>query len=71
MRLHQITPPASHPYIAEITIDPADWNRVQRMIEEARELRLIELDESQPDGWTVRIGCASLRVQEAVEENWG
>jgi hypothetical protein len=71
MRLHQITPPTSHPHVAEITIDPADWNRVQRMIEEARELRLVELDDSQPGTWTVRIGCASERVREAVEEQWG
>lgn len=40
------------------------------MIDEARELRLLDLDDSEPDAWTVRIGCASERVREAIEERW-
>lgn len=71
MRLHQITPPATHPHIAEIAIDPADWPRLERVIDEARELHLVELDDGEPDAWVVRIGCASRRVQEGVEDGWG
>lgn len=71
MRLIDITPPPSHPHIAEIVIDPADWQKIERLIAEARELRLIALDDEQPDQWTVRIGCASQRVLAAVEDGWG
>lgn len=71
MRMNEISPPTSHPYVAEVTIDPADWPRMGRMIDEARELRLLDLDDSQPDEWTARIGCASRRVQETVAERWG
>jgi hypothetical protein len=71
MRLHQISPPSSHPHVAQITIDPADWNRIERVIDEARELRLLDLDDSQADAWTVRIGCASERVLKDVEDHLG
>lgn len=71
MRLHEISPPPSHPHVAAISIDPADWPRIQRMIEDARELRFLDLDDSLPNAWDVRIGCASERVRECVEENWG
>lgn len=71
MRLAEIAPPASHPHIATITIDPADWHRLERMIEDARELRLVRLDDDQPDRWVVVIGCASERVREMIQDGWG
>lgn len=71
MRLDQITLPESHPHLVTIHIDPADWRRVERMIDDAPELRLLDLDGSHADRWTVRIGCASERVRDAVDDGWG
>jgi hypothetical protein len=70
MRLREITPPSSHPHVAEIRIDPADLHRLERLVEEDRTLRLLNVDDSEPDQWTVRIGCASVRVRERFEDGW-
>lgn len=68
--MRQITPPASHPYIATVTIDPADLRDLDRMVDEARELRMIDVDDSTADVWTVRVACASERVREMFEDRW-
>ena len=70
MRTRDITAPTSHPYVAEITLDPADLHRLERFIDDARELRLLDVDDRQPDQWTVRVGCASDRVRERLEDGW-
>ena len=64
------TIPASHPYVTEITIDPADLRQIERMVEGARELRLLGVDDTTADYWTVRVGCASKRVREMFEDRW-
>lgn len=71
MRLAEIAPPASHPHVTQIEIDPADWHRLRSLIEDARELRLVRVDDDQPDRWTVVIGCASERVRDMIEHGWG
>lgn len=71
MRLAEISPPTTHPHLAEITIDPADWHRLRSMIDDARELRLIRLADDQPDRWLVVLGCASERVREMMVDAWG
>jgi hypothetical protein len=70
MRLHQIKAPASHPYVANLTIDPVEWHKLERMIENSRALRLLDLDDRSADHWTVRIGCASERVRDGLEDGW-
>ncbi len=40
------------------------------MTEDARELRVLDVNDSQPDQWTVRLGCASQRVCEMIEDAW-
>lgn len=69
--MRQITVPATHPHIATATIDPADLRDLERMVDDARELRLLDVDDSTPDTWTVRVGCASERVRDGFEERWG
>jgi len=69
--MRQITAPTTHPHVATVTIDPADLRDLERMVEEARELRLLDVDDSTPDEWTVCVGCASERVRDGFEERWG
>jgi hypothetical protein len=71
MRYREITPPPSHPYITKLEIDPADLHRLRRMADNAPELRVLDFDDSTPDRWAVRVGCASRRVQEMIEDTWG
>jgi hypothetical protein len=70
MRLNEISPPKTHPYIASITIDPVDFGRLQRMAENQPELRFIDFDDSKPDTWVVRIGCASRAVVAGLKDAW-
>ena len=71
MRYRPIAAPTTHPHIAEIGIDPADLRRLQRMAEDAREVRILDVDDSAADRWTVRVACASERVRGLVEDAWG
>jgi hypothetical protein len=54
-----------------MTIDPVDLNGWQRRVAESPELRFLDFNDSDPDLWIVRIGCASRAVASAVEDNWG
>lgn len=69
--MRQITAPAKHPHVATVTVDPADLRDLERMVDDARELRLLDVDDSTADSWTVRVGCASERVREQFEDRWG
>jgi hypothetical protein len=62
------TPPSSHPYIATITFDPANWRSLQRTVDERDELRLLGADQSEPDRWTAKIGCASRATLEDIAQ---
>jgi hypothetical protein len=71
MRYHEISPPSSHPHVAEITIDPVHFRRLQRLTEDHPEVRLLNFDDREPDCWTVWIGCASEVVLDRLEDGWG
>jgi hypothetical protein len=71
MQHREITPKKTHPYIASFTIDPVDLARLQRVIEDAPEMRFLDYDDAEPDAWPVRIACASRAVATAVEDAWG
>lgn len=49
MRLHEIMPPSSHPHVAELTIDPAVLHRLERRIADDRTLRLLDVNDGEPD----------------------
>jgi hypothetical protein len=66
MRSHEFT----HPYIAQIEIDPADFAKFERFTQGAREVHLIRCDDSKPDLWTLHVGCASEKVRQKLEEGW-
>jgi hypothetical protein len=71
MRLHEFSPPKTHPYIVSITVDPVDFQRLQRIAENDPELRYLGCDDSKPDNWVVRIGCASRAVAAGMTDLWG
>jgi hypothetical protein len=71
MRYRDIVRPRSHPYIATLTIDPADLRRIQSLVEDRPELKFLDYDDSKPDLWTVRVACASREVVNRLEDAWG
>jgi len=62
--------PKTHPHIATIIIDPADWRRIETVFEDRPEVKIIGSDRQTPDRWTIFVGCASERVRDFVEDNW-
>jgi hypothetical protein len=71
MRYHEIASPRSHPYIATITIDPADFYKFERLTEDRPEVVLLHRDDCDPDYWTLSVGCASAAVASRLEAGWG
>jgi hypothetical protein len=70
MRYSQVATPTSHPYTATLHIDPVRWQRLEHIIDEGKEFRLIRLNNSEPDIWTVLIGCASQAIADRMEDGW-
>jgi hypothetical protein len=60
----------THPYLAALVMDPADWWRFERDFEDRPEVKIMKIDRRTPDHWTVYVGCASQRVQDLLESNW-
>jgi hypothetical protein len=71
MRYHEIIGPRSHPYIATISIDPADFRQFERLTEDRPEFRLLHCEDREPDCWTLSVGCASAEVASRLEAGWG
>ena len=67
MRSNELT----HPHVATVTLDPAAFGHLRRLVEDSREVRILDVDDGQPDFWTVRVGCASEAVREKFEDGWG
>jgi hypothetical protein len=59
----------THPYVATISIDPADWRRFERDFADRPEFKILKVDRRTPDYWAVYMGCASQRVQDDPESN--
>ena len=62
--------PSTHPYVAEITLDPADYYRFSCLTDDAPELRVLDVDKSQPDIWTVFVACASAETASRLKSAW-
>lgn len=62
--------PTTHPHLATLTINPADWHRFEQMAEERPEIKIRKLDQSEPDRWAVYVACASETVKDLLEANW-
>ena len=74
MRYHEIisrpAAPDSHPYTADISLDPADFSAFERLMQERPEVRLLARVD-RPDAWTVHVACASEAVRQRLHGAWG
>lgn len=70
MSYHEIIARDSRPYIAIVTIDPADHPDLERWADRNEAVEIIRTDTSTADVWTVHLGCASEGVADLVVERW-
>lgn len=61
----------THRHVAKLHIDPVHWQRLERIIYERDEFRLISRDSSNDDIWIIEVGCASDAVRARMEDGWG
>jgi hypothetical protein len=63
--------PPSHPILARISIDPVDWQNLQRLNADNPATQIVGHDEPHDGQMTVYIACASEEVQRRMEDGWG
>jgi hypothetical protein len=63
--------PDSHPYVSEVTIDPADWYRFHQLDDDNPATRILSYDEPQNGTMTVYVACASVETRRRLEDGWG
>lgn len=60
----------THPYIAKLVMDPADWHDFECRFQDRPEVKVRRLDDSEPDQWTAWVACASEEVKALLEKFW-
>jgi len=63
--------PASHPYLAEVVLDPADWCRFQSLFADEPAVRLLGYDDPADGHMIVYTACASRETRRRLEDGWG
>ena len=62
--------PSTHPILATLRIDPADWHRLQELNADNPATRLLGHDEPHDERLTVDVACASREVRRRLEDGW-
>jgi hypothetical protein len=63
--------PISHPILAEVIIDPADWYRFQNLNEDTPATRIVGHEDALDGVMIVYVACASDEVRDRLEDGWG
>jgi hypothetical protein len=63
--------PVSHPILATITIDPANWLRFEQLNEDTVATKIVGHDDPLDGLMKVYVGCASDEVRDRLEDGWG
>jgi hypothetical protein len=66
----RVAAPDTHPYVADISIDPSDFHEFEGVMENRPEVRLLcRID--RPGAWVVHVACASEAVRCRLLDAWG
>jgi hypothetical protein len=65
----RVAAPDTHPYVADITIDPAEFSTFERLMQDRPEVRMLARIDG-PDVWVVHAACASAPVRERLQDAW-
>ena len=63
--------PSTYPILATLSIDPADWHRLQELDADNPATRLLGYDEPHDERLTVYVACASETARIRLEDGWG
>jgi hypothetical protein len=63
--------PDSHPILATVSIDPADWHRFTQLVDEDPATRLLGRDDPHDERMAVYIACASRTTRDRLKDGWG
>jgi len=64
MRHHEIICPTgtdTHPYVATIAMKPVELSQFERMTEGRDDIKLMGVDRTNGDTWTVFVGCTEKK----------
>jgi hypothetical protein len=75
MKYHEIAAdrfrlPASHPILSRLTIDPAEWFRLQQFDDDNPATKIVGHDEPLNGLMNVYVACASDEVRRRLEDGW-
>lgn len=62
--------PASHPFLAEIEIDPADWYRFNNLNNDTPATKIVTYDDPQDGLMLVYVACSSEEVRRRLTKGW-
>lgn len=62
--------PASHPVLATLTIDVANWGHLQRLNADNEDTRIVGHDPPRGEKITVFIACSAENVRDRLEDAW-
>lgn len=62
--------PDTHPFVADIPVDPAAFAGFERAMEHRRDVRLLARVD-RPDVWVMHVACATERERAALRDAWG
>ena len=62
--------PRSHPFLAELHLDPSVWDDFQRLLADDPDSRILNYGTSQSGLMKVLIACASREVRTRLEDGW-
>ena len=63
--------PPSHPYLAELAIDPVNWHDFQRLFADEPATRILGHDAPRNGRMIVHVACASEETRTRLEDGWG
>lgn len=70
MSQHHRRVPATHPRVIDIELGPADYARFRQLADDAPELRVLDVDQSEPNVWTMHVACASAETSSRLQAAW-
>ncbi len=62
--------PDAYPYLLPVQIDPADLDALERLASERDQFKLLDVDRTTPDWWTVTLACSSRRIRDWLQDRF-
>ena len=67
---HRFRLPASHPVLAQIEIEPADWHRFEQLSEDNPDTEIVGHDAVSDGRTTVHVACVDVDTRQSLDGGW-